>query len=54
MGIGFVIALPEEQAKQAIKIAVQNGENAYVIGRVVQGEGVQFTGSHDGSLTDEQ
>jgi phosphoribosylformylglycinamidine cyclo-ligase len=54
MGIGFVIALPEAQAKQAIKIAVQNGENAYVIGRVVQGEGVQFTGSHDGSLVDEQ
>jgi phosphoribosylformylglycinamidine cyclo-ligase len=54
MGIGFVIALPEAQAKQAIQIAVQNGENAYVIGRVVQGEGVQFTGSHDGSLVDEQ
>lgn len=53
MGIGFVIALPEEQAKQAIQLAIQNGENAYVIGRVVEGEGVQFTGSHDGSLVDE-
>ena len=53
MGIGFVIALPEEQAKQAIRLAVENGENAYVIGRVVEGEGVQFTGTHDGSLSDE-
>lgn len=53
MGIGFVIALPEEQAKQAIRLAVENGENAYVIGRVVKGEGVQFTGTHDGSLSDE-
>ena len=54
MGIGFVIALPEEQAKQAIRLAVENGEKAYVIGRVVTGEGVQFNGTHDGSLSDEQ
>lgn len=53
MGIGFVIALPEEQAKQAIQLAVQNGENAYVIGRVVTGEGVKFSGVHDGSLVNE-
>lgn len=54
MGIGFVIALPEEQAQQAIRLSVENGENAYVIGRVVAGEGVQFNGTHDGSLNDEQ
>lgn len=53
MGIGFVIALPEEQAKQAIQIAVENGENAYVIGRVTEGEGVHFKGSHDGTLVNE-
>jgi len=53
MGIGFVIALPEEQAKQAIQVAVENGENAYVIGRVVDGEGVHFKGSHDGTLVNE-
>ena len=53
MGIGFVIALPEDQAKEAIQLAARNGENAYVIGKVVIGEGVEFSGTHDGSLVDE-
>ena len=52
MGIGFVIALPAEQAKRAIQIAAEHGEDAYEIGRVVRGTGVTFIGSHDGSLSE--
>lgn len=52
MGIGFVIALPAEQAKRAIRIAAEHGEEAYEIGRVVSGSGVVFNGSHDGSLAE--
>lgn len=52
MGIGFVIALPAEQAKRAIQIAAEHGEDAYEIGRVVRGTGVIFNGIHDGSLAE--
>lgn len=52
MGIGFVIALPAEQAKRAIQIAAMHGEEAYEIGRVVNVQGITFIGSHDGSLTE--
>ena len=52
MGIGFVVALPEEQAENAIEIAAEHGEKAFIIGRVVEGEGVMFTGTHDGSLAE--
>ena len=44
MGIGFVVALPEEQANAAIEIAAEHGEKAFKIGRVIEGEGVTFTG----------
>lgn len=50
MGIGFVIALPADQAKRAIQIAAEHNEEAFEIGRVVKGEGVNFIGDHDGSL----
>ncbi|GGA47222.1 phosphoribosylformylglycinamidine cyclo-ligase [Psychrobacillus lasiicapitis] len=50
MGIGFVLALSEEEAEKAITIAEKHGEKAYTIGRVVKGEGVLFNGTHDGSL----
>ncbi|MEZ7173267.1 phosphoribosylformylglycinamidine cyclo-ligase [Sporosarcina sp. OR05] len=52
MGIGFVIALPAEQAKRAIQIAALHGEDAYEIGRVVKSEGITFIGKHDGSLAE--
>lgn len=52
MGVGFVVALPKEQAEKAIAIAEKHGEKAFVIGRVVTGEGVIFNGTHDGSLTE--
>lgn len=50
MGIGFVLALPEAIAKDAIKLAIENGANAYEIGRVIDVTGVHFKGTHDGSL----
>lgn len=52
MGIGFVIALPADQAKRVIQIAAEHGEEAYEIGRVVRGSGVIFKGDHDGSLAE--
>ena len=52
MGIGFVVALPEEQASAALKIAAEHGEEAFIIGRVIKSEGVTFTGTHDGSLAE--
>ena len=52
MGIGFVVAVPEAEADQAIQIATEHGEKAFKIGRVLTGEGVMFTGDHDGSLTE--
>jgi len=52
MGIGFVVALPEKQAEAAIKIATAHGETAFKIGHIVKGEGVKFTGEHDGSLVE--
>ena len=51
MGIGFVIAVPEEEAEKVISAVEAEGEKAYTIGRVVAGEGVIFKGEHDGSLT---
>lgn len=52
MGVGFVVALPKEQAEKAIEIAEKHGEKAFKIGRVIAGEGVKFSGSHDGSLAE--
>lgn len=50
MGVGFVLALSTEEAEKAISIAEAHGEKAFTIGRVVKGEGVNFNGTHDGSL----
>ncbi|WP_172373218.1 phosphoribosylformylglycinamidine cyclo-ligase [Sporosarcina jiandibaonis] len=50
MGIGFVVALPEEEAEKALQIAAEHGEKAFKFGRVIAGEGVVFNGEHDGSL----
>ena len=52
MGVGFVVALPEADAEKAIAIAAKHGDKAFKIGRVITGEGVEFLGEHDGSLTE--
>ncbi|SIT92868.1 phosphoribosylformylglycinamidine cyclo-ligase [Edaphobacillus lindanitolerans] len=53
MGIGFIMALPEADAKEAVRLAAEHGEDASIIGRVVRGEGVVFNGAHDGTLNPE-
>lgn len=50
MGIGFVLAVPALQVDQVIAAAEASGEKAYIIGAVSDREGVQFTGSQDGTL----
>jgi len=37
MGIGMVLVVPTEQAEQAVALAKENGEQAYVIGQVTAG-----------------
>ncbi|MCD7034425.1 phosphoribosylformylglycinamidine cyclo-ligase [Metabacillus sp. GX 13764] len=44
MGIGFVLAVPYESMLDAIKILEKNGEKAFIIGRVKEGDGVSFGG----------
>lgn len=39
MGLGLVIALPADQKDQALAILGDNGESAYVVGRVTNSEG---------------
>lgn len=39
-GIGMVLVVPREQAEQAVAIAKENGEQAYVIGKVTPGSKV--------------
>ena len=43
MGVGMSIVVPKEQVDASLEILRQNGENAYVIGEIVEGdEGVVF------------
>jgi len=46
MGIGLVIVVPADQADAAIRVAIENGEKAYRIGTVTEGNRiVTFTGA---------
>ncbi len=38
MGVGMSIVVPKEQVEQALAILTENGETAYVIGEIVEGE----------------
>ena len=38
LGIGMILALPAEQAEQALSVLKGAGETAYQIGRVIPGE----------------
>jgi phosphoribosylformylglycinamidine cyclo-ligase len=42
MGIGMVAAVAPEDAEKTVKILEENGEKAYVIGRVEEGTGIQI------------
>ena len=45
MGIGFVLAVKEEDMTDVIQTLENNGEKAYLIGRVKAGSGVVFGGA---------
>ncbi len=38
MGIGLIIAVPEEEADRALKVIAETGEKGFVIGRIKKGE----------------
>ena len=43
MGIGMVIALPQEQAEEAVRILTEKGETAQIIGKVIEGNNELLT-----------
>ncbi|RAP74407.1 phosphoribosylformylglycinamidine cyclo-ligase [Paenibacillus montanisoli] len=46
MGVGMVVVVPAEQAEEALRIARELGEDAYIIGKVTEGSRiVTFTGA---------
>ncbi len=45
MGIGFVLAVDPDDADEAVRFFIEQGDKAYKIGTVMKGEGVQFTGA---------
>ncbi|MDA8354129.1 MAG: phosphoribosylformylglycinamidine cyclo-ligase [Firmicutes bacterium] len=44
MGIGMVLFVPEKEADDVQRAAIEAGERAYRIGEVIQGDGVTWTG----------
>ena len=42
MGIGFVLTVDADDADQIVSFFEKQGEKAYKIGTVIEGEGVQF------------
>ncbi|WVF68736.1 phosphoribosylamine-glycine ligase [Kwoniella sp. CBS 6097] len=43
-GVGMIIVVAQEKVEQALSSLKENGEQGWVIGQVVQGAGVQYTG----------
>ena len=42
MGVGMSVVIPKEEVDTALEILNKNGEDAYVIGEIVKGEGVEL------------
>ncbi len=42
MGVGMVVILPADQADKAVALLAQNGQDSYVLGEIVPGEGVEL------------
>ena len=42
MGVGMIAVVPAEEADKALETLRANGEDAYVLGEIVEGEGVIF------------
>lgn len=39
MGLGMTVVVPADQADEAVRILNENGQSAYLVGEIVQGEG---------------
>lgn len=44
MGIGMVLAVKEKDADEVMRLLIEQGERAYQIGQVTEGEGIDFKG----------
>ena len=42
MGVGMVAVVPANQADQAVQVLKQSGEDAYILGTIAEGEGVEL------------
>ena len=42
MGVGMIAVVPAAEADKAVETLQANGEDAYVLGEIVEGEGVIF------------
>ena len=42
MGVGMVVILPADQADKAVALLAENGQDSYVLGEIVPGEGVEL------------
>jgi phosphoribosylformylglycinamidine cyclo-ligase len=42
MGIGFVLAVEENEAEDILQFFNEQGEDAFIVGRVTKGTGVHF------------
>lgn len=48
MGVGFLFIVPADQERQALQTLRAAGEQPWVIGEMIAGQGVQFSGSASG------
>ena len=44
MGVGMALVVPPNRADDAMQLARAFGDDAVIIGRIVDGPGVRFTG----------
>ncbi len=42
MGVGMVAIVPKEQAEKAVRVLQEAGEDAYILGEIAEGEGVEL------------
>ena len=42
MGVGMVAVVPASQADTAVHVLRNNGEDAYILGEIAEGEGVEL------------
>ena len=42
MGVGMILVVAKEDAQRAVEILEKNGEDAWVLGEIVAGDGVEL------------